>query len=147
MYSSEDDHKETFDLGKLRVYKFLNNKSTLPKLLPPTEKAYDEHLKRAALATLIDKRSYMAKPGLPQISAYGWKVTEDGKAHPCLSCEDAWPKDMSKAISCNCIKGCAKSCPCENKKRHCYEGCRCQGLTAHCIRMIAYIQESDDESG
>ena len=46
VYTSKADHPEDFDLGKLRVYKFLNNSSTLLKLLPPTENAFDLHLRR-----------------------------------------------------------------------------------------------------
>ena len=146
VYSSKDDHKEDFDLGKLRVYKFLNNKSTLLKLLPPTEAAFKQHTRRAALATLIDKSAHIAKPVIPEISDYGWKINADGRTLPCPSNEKAWPQDMSKAISCNCMKGCIRNCLCEKKKRPCYEGCRCQGLTTRCRRMIAYIRDSDDEN-
>ena len=46
---------------KHRVYTFLNNKYTLLKVLPHTEGAYEQHLKRAALATAIDKSAHICK--------------------------------------------------------------------------------------
>ena len=72
VYASKADHQEDFDLGKLRVYTFLNNRSTLLKLLPPSEDAFEQHLKRAALATMIDKTAHIANPDLPRFSDYGW---------------------------------------------------------------------------
>ena len=37
VYTATADHFEDSDLGKLRAYKFLTNKSTFLKLLPPKE--------------------------------------------------------------------------------------------------------------
>ena len=39
VYSSRSDAFEDCDLAKLRAHKFLNNKSIMLKLLPPTEDA------------------------------------------------------------------------------------------------------------
>jgi hypothetical protein len=61
VYASKADHSEDFDLAKLRVFKFLNNRSTLLKLLPRTENAFGLHLKRAALALHLQ-----SQPGLYQ---------------------------------------------------------------------------------
>ena len=143
VYSSKADYKDDFDLGSLRVYKFLNNRSTLLRLLPPTEDAFDQHLKRAALATLIDKNAHIAKPKLPKFSEYGWTIN-NGKAVPCPSTQQAWPRETQKALSCTCMKGCMKNCPCARRKRPCYKGCRCQGHEKRCKRMIAYIRDSED---
>ena len=60
------------------VNKFLNNKSTLLKLLPPTEDAFIQHVKRAALATLVDKAAHVAKPEVGPVTNYGWSFA-DGK--------------------------------------------------------------------
>jgi len=57
--------------SELRVHKFLNNKCTLLKLLPPTEDAFLLHVKRAALATLMDKTSHIARPELGPYEDYG----------------------------------------------------------------------------
>ena len=141
VYASKADHSEDFDLAKLRVYKFLNNRSTLLKLLPPTENAFDLHLKRAALATMTDKGAHIAKPDLPSFTDYGW-VLSDGKAVPCPSTEPAWPMSMDKAISCNCIKGCQKNCSCSKKNIPCYLGCRCQGLETRCCRICTHDSDT-----
>ena len=143
VYTSKADHKVDFDLPSLRVYKFLNNRSTLLKLLPPTEEAFVQHLKRAALATLIDKNAHVAKPKLPKFNEYGWTLSDE-KALACPSTKPAWPKEMPKALSCICTKGCVKNCPCARRKRSCYKGCRCQGLKKRCMRMIAYIKDNED---
>ena len=143
VYASKADHSEDFDLAKLRVYKFLNNRSTLLKLLPPTEDAFDLHLKRAALATIIDKTAHIAKPDIPSFTEYGWFL-RDGNAAPCPSTMPAWPLSMDKAISCNCIKGCQKNCSCAKKAVPCYMGCRCQGLEARCSR-IGTTHDSDSD--
>ena len=63
VYANKVDIFEGYDLVKRRVYTFLNNKYTLLKVLSPTENdAYEQHLKRAALATAIDKSSHIYKP-------------------------------------------------------------------------------------
>ena len=49
----------------LKVYKFLNNKSTLLKVLPQTEDAFRLHVKRVALATIIDKNAHISKSAIP----------------------------------------------------------------------------------
>ena len=81
VYTTAADHFADSDLGKLRTYKFLNNRSTLLKLLPPTEDAFLLHLKRAALATIIDKNAHIAKPRIPSCTDFGWSLN-DGKAVP-----------------------------------------------------------------
>lgn len=50
VYTNRGEDFDRSNLANVRVYKFLNNKSTLLKLLPPTEDAFLQHLKRAALA-------------------------------------------------------------------------------------------------
>jgi len=48
-HARKDDNLEDTELSKLEVHKFLNNnKSTLLKLLPPTEDAFIQHLRQAA---------------------------------------------------------------------------------------------------
>ena len=68
-----DDFTESC-LGRLRDHKFLNKKSTLLKLLPPTEKAFFHHLKRVALATAVDRSAHINKPQIPSHEEYGWTL-------------------------------------------------------------------------
>ena len=70
VYPIKVDIFEGYGLVKRRVYTFLNNRSTLLKLLPLTEKAYEQHLKRAALATAIDKSAHIYKPDVEPCEDY-----------------------------------------------------------------------------
>lgn len=143
-YTNRADEFKEPDLAKLRAHKFLNNRSTLLKLLPPTEDAFLLHLKRAALATLIDKTAHISKPPIPPYQEYGWAL-EDGKLTPIASTSPAWPQSMTKAIACGCTKGCNKNCSCAKKNVACYIGCRCQGSAPKCSRVqyTATFESSD----
>ena len=134
VYTNRSDDFEDCDLGKVRAYKFLNNKSTMLKLLPPTEHTFLLHLQRAALATIIDKTAHVAKPQLPPFVDYGWAL-EDGKLVPVMSTQPAWPQTITKAIACGCTKGCNRNCSCARKNVACYIGCRCQGSATKCSRV------------
>ena len=63
VYANKVDIFEGYDLVKRRVY-------TLLKVLPPTENAYEQHLKRAALATAIDMSSHIYKPNAEPCEDY-----------------------------------------------------------------------------
>ena len=129
----------------MRVYKFLNNKSTLLKLLPPTEDAFIQHLRRAALATVLDKTAHIGKPNIQPCQDCGWTM-DDGKFIPVPSTQPAWPQQMTKTISCGCGKGCNKNCSCNKKKIPCYIGCRCQVSKNKCsrARCSATFQSSSE---
>jgi len=119
------------------VNKFLN-KSTLVKLLSPTEDAFIQHVKRAALATLVDKVAHGAKPEVGPVTNYGWSFV------PVPTTQPAWPDHMSKKIACGCMKGCNRNCSCSKKGVPCYIGCRCQGSKDKCSR--AKFTDPDEES-
>ena len=143
VYTSTADHFEGADLGKLRAYKFLNNKSTLLKLLPPTEDSFLLHLKRAVLATVS---AHVAIPQIPSFAEY-WSV-DKGKVVPIPSTQPAWPVSMDKLIWCGCVQGCQRKCSCSKKAIPCYIGCRCQGLATKCNRIqTATFESSDSSSG
>ena len=109
VYANKGDMFEGADLGKLRVHTFLNNKSILLKLLPPTESAYEQHIKRVALATAIDKSAHICKPNVEPCEDYGWTV-DNGNVMPVQSTRQAWPQQMMNTISCGCTKGCSRNC-------------------------------------
>ena len=97
---------EGADVGKIRLDKFLNNKSTLLKLLPPTENAYEQHVKHAALATAIDESAHICKRNVEPCEDYGW-IVDNGYLMPVQSTRQAWPQQMIHTISCGCTKGCS----------------------------------------
>ena len=102
VYTNKDDDFMGAELGKVRVYKFLNNIST--QLLPPTEDAFIQHLRRA----------HIGKPNIQPCQVYGWTI-DDGKFVPVLSTQPAWPQQMMKTISCGCSKVYNKNCSCNKK--------------------------------
>lgn len=82
VYSNKNEDFSGNSLSKLRAFKFLNNKSTLLKLLPPTEDAFQQHLRRAALATLLDKTAHIPKP-----SHFSWRLRLGCDGQPSSSCD------------------------------------------------------------
>lgn len=112
-------------LNRLRAHKFLSNKSTLLKLLPPTEDTFLLHPKRGR--SCVNFLIHIAKPDTPASKEFGCSV-DNGKAAPIPSTKPAWPVSMNKTIPC----GCAKSC-------------RCQGLASKYSRLNT-LEFSDTSS-
>ena len=138
VYRSDDF--EDCDLAKFRDYKFLNNRSTMLKLLLPTEHAdvlHLAHLQRAGLATIIDKTAHVAKPQLPPFVNYGWALMS-----PVLSTQPPWLQTITQAVACGCTKGCNRNCSCARKNVTCYIGCCCQGSDTKCSR-VKYTETFD----
>ena len=77
----------------------MNSKSTLLQILPPTEAAFEEQVKQAAYATIIDKSAHIAKPQLPSYTEYGWKI--DKFPIPITSSAPPWPAKMDKSFLAN----------------------------------------------
>ena len=80
---------EGSDLGKHQVYTFPNNKSTLLKVLPPTESAYEQHLRRAVLT---------CKPNVEPREDFGWTV-DNGYLIPVQLTRQSWPQQIIHTIS------------------------------------------------
>ena len=155
VYSRKQDDFSGSDLCSLRMYKFLNSKSVLMKVLPPTEDAFLLHLKRAAYATIVDKNAHRPKPNLPSVEGYGWSLELTEPEHvllptPVPSTRPPWPTQMPQTHKCGCVKGCGPNCSCRRNGLECYIGCRCQGNAEKCTwaRELADAEcsESDNES-
>ena len=123
------------------------------KLLPPTKDAFEQHIKRACLATIIDKSAHIAKPNLPPFTDYGW-LRKDDEYIPLKTQVPAWPEGMKEKAACTCTKGCSKNCGCSKRGIACYIGCKCTGMPKWCSRAKAQEDiespntsesESDDE--
>jgi hypothetical protein len=147
VYTIKNDDFTNSGLDELRACKFLNDRSTLLKLLPPTEDSFLQHVRRAALATLVDKSAHISKPNIPAHTDYGWTLDGD-KLLPIPSTKSAWPEQRTNAISCGCTKGCQRNCSCAKKEIACYIGCRCHGDDDKCSRVkyTTILSESDSTS-
>ena len=148
MKYEHNDGFSGYDLAPLRAHKFLNNRSILLILLPPTEDAFMLHTKRAALATIIDKSAHLRQPVLPpNFEEFSWDVVED-QYIPRKSTQPSWPQQMKKSIACRCTKGCNRNCTCSRKGVPCYIGCQCTGTVEKCSQaryMAQFDQESSSE--
>ena len=100
VYTNRSDAFEDCDLAKLRAHKFLTNRSTMLKLLPPTEDAYLLHLQRAALATIIDKTAHVAKPQFPHLWTMVGLWTGGWETSPV----DSTSLATDNAVACGCTK-------------------------------------------
>jgi len=150
VYTGNDADFVDGELSKLRVSKFLNNKSTLLKLLPPTEDAFIQHLRRAALATILDKSAHIPTPPNLDLADFGWTLdSATGKLSPIRSTQPPWPQQMTQTLSCKCTKGCNRNCSCNKRNIPCYIGCHCQGSTSKCSRARfndTLVSNSDSDS-
>lgn len=144
VYSNKHDEFSDTSLDAMRAYKFLNNRSTLLKLLPPTEDALLQHVRRAALATLTAKTSHIPNPTAVAVSEYGWSLV-DNKPVPVMSTQPAWPQEMKNAVSCRCNKGCTRNCSCTKNNIQCYVGCRCGGSVNRCRRAHPQCEGEESE--
>ncbi len=146
VYSSKDDDFD--DIASLRAHKFLRYKSAATlKLLPPTEDSFRQHVKRCALATIIDKRAHVAQPALPPYTNFGWSIENTEQTlQPVQSTANIWPEQMSQSLSCNCKTGClSKRCSCSRRGVRCYIGCHCTGTREKCARFQDTASDSDVE--
>ena len=119
VYTINDDNFVSDDLGQVRACKFLNNKSTLLKMLPPTEHSLLQQLMRTALATIINRATHVNKPTITPSPEFRWSL-QDGKFVPVTSTQQATPQHMTKIIACGCTKGCQKNCYCSKTNVPCY---------------------------
>ncbi len=76
VYTKKDNDLKKAALGDT-VYKFLNNKATLLKLLPQLKTLFLFHMKRAALATIVDKTTHIQKANLGPFTNFGWSRVEN----------------------------------------------------------------------
>ena len=114
-------------------------------LLSLTEDAFLLHMRRAALATLIDKTAHVSKPAIPPYEEYGW-VLDNGTPVPVVSTHSACPQQMTKTVSCGCTKGCNRNCSCAKNNIPCYISCRCQGSSKKCGRTMIAVRFGSSEN-
>ena len=98
-------------LAEVRANKFLNSRSVQLKLLPPTENAFVQHVRRCALATVIDKSAHLAINEPIDIEEYGW-IRDNGTIKPLETSGPLKPRQLIKNLSCGCTKGCNRNCSC-----------------------------------
>lgn len=137
---------ENDTLADLRMRKFLVGKSGLLLNLPPTDDSLEQHVKRAALATIISKSAHIPKPGSIDVTSYGWLLHGNNMIKPVYMTKNAFPANLETCVKCMCKRRCAGNCACSKNNVPCYGGCYCQGKSPTCSRAV-YLdpEESDSE--
>ena len=105
VYTNKDDDFMGAELGKVKVYKFLNNKSTLLKLLSPTEDALISNICDVQHWQLCWTRLHtLASLTSNHVKIMGglWMMAS---LYQCRPHKPAWPQQMTKTISCGCSMG------------------------------------------
>jgi len=133
--------KETDSLASLRTQNFLAGKSGLLLNLPPTDDALEQHIKRAALATIITKSFQHQRTLIIDFASFGWILQDEGKVNPIMVTRKALPPNLETVVRCKCKKRCAGNCACSKNNVPYYIGCSCQGKPSTCTRA-AYVEEN-----
>ncbi len=131
-------------LKQLRGLTFLTGNGTLLRL-PPTDDAFEQHVKRACLSTIIAKSAHL--PASPSINYedYGWKKDIDGFLRPVSMTLPPWPENLPDLITCKCEKGCNTTCKCKANREPCFIGCKCLGNPECCVWTRSLLGEDSNE--
>ena len=130
------------DIATLRTGKYLAGKGSL-KCLPPTDNAFQQHLKRVSLATHVMKNSHVANPEFPSDTEYSWQ-SDNVSLMPVTMTIEPWPHDLPQSFNYKYRNGCKNNCSCGKIDSPCHVACWCLGDPSCCSRVS---QDSDDEQG
>jgi hypothetical protein len=138
---------QDLSIAEMRTQKFLNSRSSLLRIIPPTGPSFEQHVYRAAYATLVDKSAHIQQPDLPPFTRYGWKL-EEGVALPVTTTHPQWPDKMDMKMGCQCVKGCKVNCSCRKRGIACYIACKCTGSIEKCshARIMAALHDASDDN-
>ncbi len=96
--------EEVKSLTELRTSKCLGQTSGILQKLPPTLDAFQQHLKRVSLATLIMKSAHISMMPHVQFDEYGWSVDTKGAVTPVMMTENPLPDKLRQSVRCSCKK-------------------------------------------
>ena len=111
-------------LASVRVHMYKQKNANCEKI-PPTYGSFRYHALRAfhqlrqwktACESVIDVRDPLE---------CGWEDSGDGKFVPSTTDSDFAPNTLIELVSCNCNKGCKKSCGCSSHGEPCTDLCGC----------------------
>jgi hypothetical protein len=106
--------------------------------MPATSGSLEQHIRRAALSTAIQKSAHIALPNIPppaQLTDFGWQQTEAG-LKPIASTNPAWPDDLPSQLMCHCKKGCSGNrCGCTKRNTRCCTACDCGAVVGKCSNI------------
>ena len=113
-------------LNRLR-YNYACKSDKSASLFPPTDDAFEQHLRRVNYQVAIWTHSHEAKPDLWNPDGNGWQL-RNNKLEPVMFERDAAPKEVRDLTHLYCIdEDCsqARTCQCLKAKLTCTELCSC----------------------
>ena len=100
------------------------------KVLPPTSKAFEQHVYRAHLQTAIWRSVTSADPPNANPIHYGWTLDIDQNVLVPIALPpdvSPAPMDILKMIKCGCSKCSTARCSCSVAQISCSVFCKCRG--------------------
>ena len=132
------------NLDALRAHLFANIKGDM-RCLPPTEDAFQLHLRRALHQLAVCKRAHLSQPTYPAATDFGREVV-NGKLVPTLMLKEAKPAEFKHTRYCRCKKSmCARGCGCARANVKCVIACLCTGDPNKCLRNRLTLEDSDSD--
>ena len=113
-------------LNRLR-YNYAGKSDKSASLFPPTDDAFEQHIRRVNYQVAIWTHSHEAKPDLWNSDGNGWQL-RNNKLEPVMFERDAAPKEVRDLTHLYCIdEDCsqARTYQCLNAKLTCTEFCSC----------------------
>ena len=111
---------------------------------PPTEDAFEQHMKRVNYQCAIWCRSHEAKPDLWGPNGNGWKMNpKSDHLEPVMYLSDAAPLEVRDLIHLYCTDQDCDSlnkCPCRQSGLNCTDLCSCSG----CVNMKETVPDEVD---
>ena len=132
------------NLVECRTRKFLSGSGVLQSL-PPTVDSFSQHVRCAALSTILMKSAHIPLIQRIPYECYGWLVCSSELA-PVKITREAFPNLLDQSIKCSCKKKCAGNCSCHKNNVPCYIACacRCEKDKYSNVEQL-HISSSDDD--
>ena len=124
---------------------------TSASLFPPTDDAFEQHIRRVNYQVTIWIHSHEAKSDLWNPDGNGWQL-RNNRLEPVMFERDAAPKEVRYLTHIYCIdEYCsqARTCQCLNAKLTCTKFCSCNNYCDECSNRdhsLLLNDSSDDEN-
>ena len=118
------------DIDKTRKKLFVKKSNV--QLIPPTNAALEEHVKRAAYqGGHVWCQTLIPTPEVPPPTSWVWAKNEEGMYEPYWTRLPEASHTCYELVSCKCKKGCVKRCRCKKAALQCTALCVCVKESAH----------------
>ncbi len=129
-------------LDALRAHLFVSIKGDM-RCLPPTEDAFQLHLRRALHQLAVCKRAHMVQPTYPAATDFERQLV-NGKLVATMMLKEAKPSEFKHSQYCRCKKSmCARGCSCARANVKCGIACLCTGDPNRCSRIELALEDRD----